>query len=92
MKHLLILGGLIMAASMIAPVAVMAAGDHRGEVRYYDRDGRDYHNWNGEEDRHYRAYLVEQHRTYVPFVKVNVRRRQEYFRYRHEHGFKIEVR
>jgi len=92
MKHLLILGGLIMAASMIAPVAVMAAGDHRGEVRYYDRDGRDYHNWNGEEDRHYRVYLVEQHRTYVPFVKVNVRRRQEYFRYRHEHGFKIEVR
>ena len=91
MKHFLILGGLMMAALVSAPVAVMAE-DHRGEVRYYDRDGRDYHNWNGDEDRQYRTYLVEQHRVYVPFVKVKVRQRQEYFRYRHEHGFKIEVR
>lgn len=92
MKHLLILGGLLMAASVISPVAVMAQEDHRGEVRYYDRDGRDYHNWNREEDRRYRAYLVERHRAYVPFVRIDVRRRQEYFRYRHEHGFVVEVR
>ncbi len=91
MRHFSILGGLMLAAWVIAPVAVVAE-DHRGEVRYYDRDGRDYHNWNGEEDRNYRAYLVERHRTYVPFVNVRVRERQEYFRYRHEHGFKVEVR
>jgi hypothetical protein len=30
--------------------------------------------------------------VYVPFVKVDVRRRQEYFRYRHEHGLTVEVR
>jgi len=87
-KHFLVLGGLLMTASLIAPVA-MLADDHHGEKRYYDRD---YHYWNGDEDRQYRAYLVEQHRQYVPFVKVNVRRRQEYFKYRHEHGFKIEIR
>jgi hypothetical protein len=80
-----------LAALLVAPVAVVAA-DHRGEVSYYDRDARDYHNWNGDEDRQYRAYLVERHRAYVPFVKVRVRERQEYFRYRHEHGLKIEVR
>jgi hypothetical protein len=91
MRDFSILGGLILAALGIAPVAV-AAEDHRGEVTYYDGDGRDYHNWNGDEDRQYRSYLVERHRTYVPFVKVRVRERQEYFRYRHEHGFKIEVR
>jgi hypothetical protein len=28
----------------------------------------------------------------VPFVRVNVRHRQEYFRYRHEHGLKVEIR
>jgi hypothetical protein len=92
MKHFMILGGLMMAASLIAPVAIMADDHHRGERRYRDVDGRDYHYWNDNEDRQYRTYLVEQHRVYVPFVKVDGRRRQEYFRYRHEHGFKVEVR
>jgi len=91
MRHFSILGGLMSAALVIAPTAV-AAEDHRGEASYYDRDGRDYHNWNSEEDRHYRAYLLEHHRTYVPFVKVKMSGRQEYFRYRHEHGLKIEGR
>jgi hypothetical protein len=92
MKQFLILGGLMMAASLLAPVAIMADGNHRGEKRYRDADGRDYHYWNDDEDRQYRVYLVEQHRPYVPFVKVDVRRRQEYFKYRHEHGFKVEIR
>ena len=92
MKHFAMIGGLLMAAFLITPVAVMADDHHRGEKRYYDRDGRDYHYWNGDEDRQYRAYLVEQHREYVPFVRVNVRQRQEYFRYRHEHGLKVVIR
>jgi hypothetical protein len=91
MRQLAILGGLMLAALFVAPVAAVAA-DHRGEANYYDRDARDYHNWNGDEDRQYRAYLVERHRAYVPFIKVRVRERQEYFRYRHEHGLKIVVR
>jgi hypothetical protein len=91
LKHFLVLGGLLMSAALIAPAALMA-NDHHGEKRYYDRDGHDYHYWNDGEDRQYRAYLVEQHRVYVPFVRISVRHRQEYFRYRHEHGFKVEVR
>ncbi len=91
MKRFLILGGLVMAASVVAPVAVMA-DDHHGEKRYYDRDHHDYHYWNDGEDRQYRAYLVERHETYVPFVRVNRRHQQEYFTYRHEHGFKVEIR
>jgi hypothetical protein len=91
MKQLLIVAGMCVAASLFAPV-VMTAEEHHGEKRYYDRTGRDYHYWNGEEDRQYRAYVVEQHRQYVPFVRVKPRERQEYFRYRHEHGFKVEVR
>ena len=89
MKHLLILGALLTTASVVAPVAALA-GDHHGERRYYDKSHRDYHYWNDREDRQYRAYLAEQHRAYVPFVKY--RHRQEYFRYRHNHGFTVEVR
>ena len=93
MKHSLILGALCLTASLMAPMAMLADhDDHRGEKRYYDRDGRDYHYWNDGEDRQYRAYLEERHEVYVPFVKINVGRRREYFKYRHEHGFKVEVR
>ena len=91
MKSFLILGGLVTAASLVAPVAVMAE-DHHGEKRYYDREHHDYHYWNDGEDRQYRTYLVEQHRVYVPFVKVRVRERQEYFKYRHQHEVRVEVR
>lgn len=91
MKHFLILGGFLIGASMFAPTTVMA-DDHHGEKRYYDRQHHDYHYWNDGEDRQYRAYLVERHEAYIPFVQVNRRHREEYFRYRHEHGFKIEVR
>ena len=91
MRHFSILAGFVLAAWVVAPVTLVAE-DHRGEASYYDRDGRDYHNWNGDEDRQYRANLLERHRAYVPFVKVKVRERQEYFRYRHEHGVKVEVR
>ena len=93
MKHFLVLRGLLVAAVLIAPVAIRADGDdHRGEKRYYDRDGHDYHYWNDNEDRQYRAYLVEQHRVYVPFVKIKVSKQREYFKYQHEHGLKVEVR
>jgi hypothetical protein len=91
MKHLLILGGLLITGALIAPAPAMAYG-HHGERRYYDRDHHDYHYWSPDEDRQYRVYLVERHRRYVPFVHVSIGRRQEYFRYRHEHGFKVEVR
>jgi hypothetical protein len=91
MKHFLILGAVLMTGIAIAPVSAVAQ-DHRGEKRYYDRQHHDYHYWNDGEDRQYRAYLVERHAAYVPFVQVNRRHRQEYFTYRHEHGFKVEIR
>ena len=92
MKRLLILGGLFLAASFIAPVAVMADRDDHRERRYYDRDGRDYHTWNDQEERTYRVYLVERHREYRVFPKVRARQQREYFRWRHSHGFKVEIR
>jgi hypothetical protein len=92
MKRALILGGVLMAASFITPVATMADDDHYRERRYYVRDGRDYHRWNDQEERQYRAYLVDRHREYVVFPRVRAPQRREYFRWRHEHGFKVEIR
>jgi hypothetical protein len=84
---------MLLGAALIVPVAVKAGDDHK---RYYDRDGRDYHEWNDHEDRAYRAYLGEQHRPYVEFGRVKAAHQREYFKWRHEHPdstlFKQEVR
>jgi len=94
MKRFQILTGLLLGAALIAPVAVSAAdGDH--DRRYYDRDGRDYHQWNDREDHAYRIYLGERHYEYREFRRVNEARRREYFLWRHEHPdttlFKVEI-
>jgi type III secretory pathway component EscR len=96
MKQFLILGGLLMAAFVNAPVAMMADGDNHQEKRYYDRSGKDYHTWNNNEDRAYRTYLDQQHRDYRDFGKVNRSQQQNYFKWRHQNPdntlFKVEIR
>jgi hypothetical protein len=93
MKRLLILGGFLVSAAVLAPVAI--ADDHH-DKRYYDRESHDYHVYNKGEDRAYRAYLGEQHRDFREFNKNNRTQQQEYFRWRHQHPdnvlFKVEVR
>ncbi len=53
-------------------------------IRFYDRDHRDYHRWNREEDRRYRAYLAERHRRYEAFQRASRARQIAYWRWRHE--------
>ena len=94
MHRFLILSVLFAGATVVGP-ATMKGDDHH-EKRYYDRDGHDYHTWNAQEDRAYRAYLVEQHRDYREFGKVKSAQQREYFKWRHEHPdnvlFKVEIK
>ena len=94
MHRILTLSAFLVGASLIAP-AVLKADDHH-EKRYYDRGGRDYHSWNNQEDRAYRAYLEEQHRDYREFNRENRVRQTEYFRWRHDHPdtvlFKVVIK
>jgi hypothetical protein len=97
MHRLSILTVLLAGAAIVAPVAMMADDrDDHHEKRYYDKKGRDYHTWNDHEDRAYRIYLGEKHRGYREFGRINGDRRNEYFRWRHEHPdnviFKVEIR
>ncbi len=97
MKRFLILSSLLLStAFLIAPVAARADDKHRQDKRYYDRQARDYHTWNNDEDRAYRAYLMENHRDYREFRVVKRNQQTEYFRWRHSHPnttlFKVEIR
>ena len=55
------LSGFLLTTGLLISVAgVKADDDHHRYRRYYDREGRDYHVYNQQEDRAYRGYLREQ--------------------------------
>lgn len=54
--------------------------------RYYDRDRKEYHNWDAREDSAYRRWMKEEkHRAYRPFARLNAKEQREYWNWRHEH-------
>lgn len=63
-------------------VVIRHEGDHH---RYYDRNHRDYHEWNDGEDRSYRVYLGERHRDYREFHRNSRREQSNYWNWRHGH-------
>src|ERR1700716_1123008 len=81
-------GALLLGTALMAPIAVKADDHDRDEHhrRYYDRDHRDWHEWNEREDRAYRPYWQDQNREYREWNKANRREQKEYWRWRHHHG------
>jgi hypothetical protein len=82
------INSLFLAAAIAAPVIVVAnanAQEASVQVRVYDRDHHDYHNWNDREDRAYRHYLVEQHRAYLEYHKLHHDVQRNYWNWRHSH-------
>jgi hypothetical protein len=79
---------LALATAVAAPAAIMAAPkpqDANVEVRVYDRDHRDYHNWDDREDRAYRRYLAAQRRSYREYHRQHYRVQRHYWNWRHSH-------
>ena len=80
------IGSILLSAALLAPVAVRGDDEHHDrDHRYYDRSGRDWHEWNEREDQAYRRYLQERHREYRGFDKVNRKDQDEYWKWRHQH-------
>ncbi|MEQ1472866.1 MAG: hypothetical protein ABLQ96_03540 [Candidatus Acidiferrum sp.] len=76
----------LLAAAIAAPLVVAATpAPQELQVRVYDRDHRDYHNWDDREDRAHRRYYTEQHREYRAYDRENARRQRAYWRWRHNH-------
>jgi hypothetical protein len=63
--------------------------------RYYDKDRRDWHEWNDSEARAYRYYLEHQHIKEVEWRRMNHRQQLEYWRWRHNNPdhviFKLDI-
>ena len=78
---------LLLGGALVAPVAIKAADNRTAtdDHRFYDRDARDYHEWNHAEDRAYRQYLKERHRSYREFKHLNAQEQRDYWTWRHHH-------
>jgi hypothetical protein len=81
-------GSMILAAALITPSISLAAArpqDAGVQVRVYDRDHKDYHNWDDREDHAYRQYLIDNHRTYREYGRQNRAQQRAYWNWRHAH-------
>jgi hypothetical protein len=82
------ISSIILAAAVAAPAIVTAAPrpqEASVQVRVYDRNHHDYHNWDDREDRAYRGYLESQHRSYVVYEHQNHTVQNHYWTWRHSH-------
>jgi hypothetical protein len=93
---LLLSTALITPASLVLGSSVSAvAQDHddhdrdhdrdHDAKRVYDRDHRDYHNWDDREDRAYRQWLEEKHEAYRDYAQLKQKQQREYWEWRHNH-------
>jgi hypothetical protein len=83
--HLLI-ASLFITTALAAPVSIMAAPAPQAvQVRVYDRDHKDYHNWDDNENRHWGIFLTENHRNPHEFRKAHRSEQRQYWNWRHSH-------
>ncbi|MGH9699752.1 MAG: hypothetical protein ACRD5R_03735 [Candidatus Acidiferrales bacterium] len=79
---------LFLMAVLAAPVAIMAAPapqEASVQVRVYDRDHKDYHNWDDRENTAWGVYLTSNHKKFHEFSKANRREQSKYWNWRHSH-------
>jgi hypothetical protein len=73
--------GALAGVALIPSTALAQVGV---DLRFFDRSHKDYHTWNGDEDRVYRQYLVDHHRKYREFGRTSRVQQQSYWSWRHE--------
>jgi len=79
---------LFLTVALAAPVAVMAIPvpqEAHDQNRVYDKDHKDYHEWNDNENRAWQHYLSENHHKSYEFSKANEKQQSQYWNWRHSH-------
>jgi hypothetical protein len=80
------IASLFLTAALAGPVSIMAAPQDAGvSVRVYDKDHKDYHNWDDHENRAWGQYLTENHRGSHEYAKANKKEQSQYWNWRHAH-------
>ena len=77
------IASLFLTAALVAPLSMVAAEPQ--DARVYDRNHKDYHNWDDHENQAWGRYLAENHKKDHEFAKANRREQSEYWNWRHSH-------
>jgi hypothetical protein len=80
-------GALFLTVALAASGSLVAAAAPQASVqlRVYDSNHHDYHNWDDREDHAYRGYLTERHQSYREYGKQNHKHQSDYWNWRHSH-------
>lgn len=80
------IGAIFLATALTAPIAVIAAPAPQAvQVRVYDSEHKDYHNWDDHENAAWGRFLAENHRKDHEYAKANAKEQREYWNWRHSH-------
>jgi hypothetical protein len=82
------IASLLLAAALVAPVSIMAAPGPQGpstQVRVYDKDHKDYHNWDDNENKAWGVYLTENKKKPHTFTRSSKKEQSDYWTWRHSH-------
>jgi hypothetical protein len=82
------IASLFLTAALVAPVSILAAPapqEASVQVRVYDKNHKDYHNWDDNENRAWGQYQTEHHKNSHEFSKANKREQGQYWNWRHAH-------
>jgi hypothetical protein len=83
---------LCLTTALTAPVALTAAPavqdqdhDRDHQQRVYDRDHKDYHQWDDHEKEAWGRYLAENYKRDHDFQKASSKEQSRYWNWRHAH-------
>ena len=91
------LASLFLGAALVAPVGAQASfnplddkhhdRDDKKAKHYYDREHKDYHDWDDHESAAYRHWLMEERheKEYRDYPRLRREQQAEYWTWRHEH-------
>ena len=81
-----IIGSIFLTAALMAPATVIAAPRPQTasvQVRVYDKDHKDYHNWDDNENQAWGRFQVENKSKPHEYAKANKKEQSQYWNWRH---------
>ena len=96
-NHRFLFSALFLTAALAIPSAMTATPKHQDNGRQeehrrdddhnrvYDRDHKDYHNWDDNENRAWGQFLTENHRESHEYAKSNKKEQSKYWSWRNSH-------
>ena len=82
-----IIGSLFLTAALMAPVSVFSAPKPQSasvQVRVFDKDHNDYHNWDDNENQAWGRFEVENKTKPHEYSKANKKEQSQYWKWRHD--------